>query len=465
MNGSDSIIKELFGISDCDLVSTEETVEKGKRCKTIHLTYSGGVPGECPKCGGRTYSHGKRDLTIADTPMGGVPIRLVITFPRRRCSQCRNLWQPLFDNVNETRKMTSRAYADIAQRSLRATFREVAEDYMLTHVTVKNVFEDFIREYDRQLRFKTPAFLGIDEIKIKKIGEVTVITDLEHRTVYDMLDGRNQKRLTEYFMTMPDREKVLWVCSDMYRPFQKTIGTAMPNARWAIDHFHVVMKANEAVDTIRRALQQSMPRKDRINTKRGLAYTLKTRRRDLTVDEAVKIRQLRKNPELEPLAMAFDLKEDFFDIWDENPSSKDNAMAAFDRWEQEIPEDAVYESFRILAKTVHNFHEQIFHYWDCPLAISNGYTECANRLIRETNMKGRGYSFETLRGRSLYRKYNLLAIINSGGLSIGPRVLAKGPLFTTEAVDAEDTEVEEEEWEPFPEPEYEVDETTGEIME
>lgn len=465
MNGSDSFIKELFGISDCDLVSTKETVEKGKRCKTIHLTYSGGVPGECPKCGGRTYSHGKRDLTIAGTPMGGVPTRLVITFPRRRCSQCRNLWQPAFDNVNETRKMTSHAYADIAQRSLRATFREIAEDYMLTHVTVKNVFEDFIREYDRQLRFKTPAFLGINEIKIKRMGEVTVITDLEHRTVYDMLDGRSQKTLAEYFMTMPDREKVLWVCSDMYRPFQKTIGTAMPNARWAIDHFHVVMKANEAVDATRRALQQIMSRKDRINTERGLAYTLKTRRHDLTGEEAVKIRQLRKNPELEPLATAFDLKEDFFDIWDENPSSKDNAIAAFDRWEREIPEDAFYESFRALAKIVHSFHEQIFHYWDCPLAISNGYTECANRLIRDTGMKGRGYSFETLRGRSLYRKDNLLAIINSGGLSIGPRVLAKGPLFTTEAFDAEDMEVEEEEWERFPEPEYEVDETTGEIME
>mgnify|MGYP001412293631 FL=1 len=76
-------------------------------------------------------------------------------------------------------------------------------------------------------------------------------------------------------------------------------------------------------------------------------------------------------------------------------------------------------------------------------------------------MKGRGYSFETLRGRSLYRKANLLNIINSGGISIGPRILTKGALFTTEAEEESD---EEDEWEPFPEPEYEVDETTGEIL-
>lgn len=39
--------------------------------------------------------------------------------------------------------------------------------------------------------------------------------------------------------------------------------------------------------------------------------------------------------------------------------------------------------------------------------------------------------------------------------------VAFGALFTTEA---EDESNEEDEWEPFPEPEYEVDETTGEIL-
>ena len=44
MNGSDSLIRELFGIANCDLTSTDETVENGKRCKTILLSYKGEVP-------------------------------------------------------------------------------------------------------------------------------------------------------------------------------------------------------------------------------------------------------------------------------------------------------------------------------------------------------------------------------------------------------------------------------------
>ena len=82
---------------------------------------------------------------------------------------------------------------------------------MLSNVTVASLFEDFITEMNNILRFQTPTFLGIDEIKVKKIGEITVITDLEHRTLFDMLNGRNQTTLTEYFMNMPGRENVLWV--------------------------------------------------------------------------------------------------------------------------------------------------------------------------------------------------------------------------------------------------------------
>ena len=134
-------------------------------------------------------------------------------------------------------------------------------------------------------------------------------------------------------------------------------------------------------------------------------------------------------------------------------------MKAFAQWEQSIPGESLFDSFRDLAKTVHNFYEQIFNYWDCPIAITNGYTECANRLIRETNMKGRGYSFETLRARSLYRKNNLQSIMDSGGLSIGPNVLSDEPLFTTETPDEEAQDATAES-----EAELVVDEATGEIL-
>ncbi len=57
-------------------------------------------------------------------------------------------------------------------------------------------------------------------------------------------------------------------------------------------------------------------------------------------------------------------------------------------------------------------------------------------------MRGCGYSFDTLRARTLYRRQNLDRIIASNGLTIGPRIDAPGPLFVTEP-DREDGAVDE----------------------
>ncbi len=461
---------QAFNIGPIELLSTSDETDKKTNAKfrKYNIQYAGDSPSVCPNCGGILYSHGKRSLKVIDTPNFGYPSVLELKYPRKRCPECGYIWQPTFENVDKKRNMTDRALKDIAQRSLRNTFDDVCNDYILDPKTVRNVFVDYVNENAEKLRFKTPAFLGIDEIKVKKLGELTVITDLEHKTLFDILQGRNQADLTDYFSKLPDADKVLWVCSDMYRPFQRTISFAMPNALWAIDHFHVVMKANEAVDTVRRIKQNDMPKKKRVQTKRGLAYTLKTRERDLTSEEAQKIKLLRDDDELRPLAIAFDLKEDFFNIYDNNPYSKENAQVAFVTWENSIPEDEIYDKFRDLANTVHNFWEQIFAYWDCPIAISNGYTECTNRLIRENNMRGRGYSFEILRARTLYRKTNIKAILEKDLMvdAIGPSIPSSGPIFHFEPSSLNE-DVEDDSYEPFPDHDEQIDydPITGEIIE
>lgn len=392
------------------------------------LEYASDVPSVCPVCGGKLYAHDIREINFTDTPMLGKAIKLNVKFQRRRCQKCGNTWVPPFEGVNSTHQMTNRAYAAIANAGLKHSFEDIAEEYGINPKTAKNVFVHYIEDKEKELRFATPAFLGLDEIKIKKIGEVTVVTDLEHRTLYDMMEGRNQPSLTKYFERMPNAENVRWVCTDMYRPFEKSIRLSLPNAKWVVDHFHVVAYANRALDAVRIEVQKKLKKSDRVATKKGLAYTLRTRESSLSADEAAKIRYCRADERLRPLATAFDLKEDFFNIYDLNMASRENAEIAFEEWEQSIPDDAMFDAFRELAGTVHNFYEQIFNLWDCPIHITNGFTECTNRIIRENSVKGRGSSFQVLRGRTLYRKTNLERI-NTHGLVLGPSIPSKGPVF------------------------------------
>lgn len=453
-------VDNMLGIRDCALVDSSLEVTEGRKLQRFGLRYCGHVPTSCPSCGATMHSHGTRAMCVVSTPHLGAPTKLSIEYPRMRCTSCGNVWRPDIGGVDEDHRMTEAAYADIAQRSVRLTFREVAEDYPLSHVTVKNVFEDFMREHASRLRFKVPAFLGIDEKNLKRVGMVTVITDLENRTIFDMAPGRKQADLDSYFSSMEGLDRVQWVCSDMYRPFWKSIAKYTPNATWVIDHFHVVKGANEALDTVRKGLQGSLDKKGRLELKKNLANALRKRTRSLNAYEASALRELRGDDSYTTLMTAYDLKEDFFDIYDENPASREDAEAAFDAWSASIPKDKAFEPFRALARTVENHREYIFNYWDCPSRISNGYTECANRLINETDMRGRGYSFETLRARTLYRRQNLDRIIAGNGLTIGPRIDAPGPLFVTEP-DAEDELVDE-----FIDPRSgaKVDAKTGEIL-
>ena len=114
-------------------------------------------------------------------------------------------------------------------------------------------------------------------------------------------------------------------------------------------------------------------------------------------------------------------------------SSIDNAKKAFSEWEKSIPKGAEYEDFRKLADTVHEFYEQIFNFWICPKTITNGFTECTNRISRESNVRGRGHSFELLRGRTLYRHSNLERLENAHML-IPPQIPNKGPVSHFEEV-------------------------------
>lgn len=324
--------------------------------------------------------------------------------------------------------MTDAAYVDIAQGALRTTFREVAESYPVSNVAVKNIFVDFMSERADRLRFRVPELLGIDEKHFARFGMVTVITDLEHKTVFDLVQGRKQVDLEEYFAGIEGLDRVMWVCSDMYRPFWKSLAKFTPNATWVIDYFHVVKGANEALDAVRKSLQSELDKKGRLELKKGLAYTLRKRSRDLKPSEASALRDPRADASYGVLMAAYDLKEDFFDVYDANPASRDAAEAAFDAWKASAPEASGFEPFRALGRTIDNHRELIFNWWDCPARISNGYTECANRLIAEADMKGHGYDFEALRARTLYRRQNLERIMASGGLSIGPRVDSEGPL-------------------------------------
>ena len=179
----------------------------------------------CPDCTKAMYRHGKRSNIFADTPMQMQPVRLEIFRPRFRCDSCGKMFSPELTFLDEKRRATKRLVDAIRERCLDMTFHALADQTGLAVNTIKNIAHDLIEELDRTVRYETPVIMGIDEVSIA--GKYRcVITNLATNNIYQMLELRTQDHLKPFFKNLPDRERVEWVCTDMWRPFKRSFLSA-----------------------------------------------------------------------------------------------------------------------------------------------------------------------------------------------------------------------------------------------
>ena len=353
----------------------------------------------CPDCSKAMYRHGKRSNIFADTPMQMQPVRLEIFRPRFRCDSCGKMFSPELTFLDEKRRATKRLVDAIRERCLDMTFHALADQTGLAVNTIKNIAHDLIEELDRTVRYETPVIMGIDEVSIA--GKYRcVITNLATNNVYQMLELRTQDHLKPFFKNLPDRERVEWVCTDMWRPFKRSFSQYLPNARLVIDKFHVVKMASEALEEERKKYQATLSKEERVHVKKSIRWLTLKRPGNLNGEELKALAVVRQA--IPELGKAYDFKEAFFRIYDD--PDKVSAQHAFEAWENTLPEGEL-EMFHSLAKTVHNHYEDIFAYWDSPGQITNAYTECLNGLIKLSNRLGRGYSYEIIRAKTLYAKH------------------------------------------------------------
>lgn len=115
------------------------------------------------------------------------------------------------------------------------------------------------------------------------------------------------------------------------------------------------------------------------------------------------------------VAIAYKLKESFYDIYD--APTKEEAGKMLDAWRASVPGNMKKgkKSFGPLLTATRNWRVEMLAYFDHP--ISNGYTEALNGVAKVINRQGRGYSFDVLRARLLF-KNKTPALVAASALSM-----------------------------------------------
>ncbi len=386
---------------------------------TAHTAY--GIPELCPKCSVKLHKHSAKVVLLQHTPMNGKPTVVELTKERKRCPVCKQVYScDSLPCAAEGHNVSKALLDHMIKMGFDTTFLHIEKYCGVSDSTAQRVLEDYFEEMDRTHKFELPYSLGLDEVMIGGKFRTTV-TNLQQRTLVDFLEERSGNFLVRRFKSKyseNERMNVRWVCTDMYRPFEKPLHDLFPNAEWVIDHFHVVRMANEVVDGIRRNLQKQLadPKLAK-GIKKRLRYVLLAREKDLSLEDRLKLEAI--GLVVPDLKVAYGVKEDFYNIYESG--SRADAEQAFKNWKTNIPHGGLFDGFRDLAKTVHNFHDPILRYWDSN-GLTNGYTECANGLARVIDRKARGLRFDLLRGKLLYSPKALRAGTTNSGKEYGAKI-------------------------------------------
>ncbi|MBF0233680.1 MAG: ISL3 family transposase, partial [Desulfamplus sp.] len=280
----------------------------------------------------------------------------------------------------------------IQKESFKRTFTSIADEIGLLEKTVRDVFSDYISEALKGVQFATPRVLGIDEIFIHKKSRL-VLTNIEKKTIVEMFNTRVQSQVISYLNSLKDKNHIEVVTMDMWKPYRDAMKEYLPQAKVVIDKFHITRMANNAMEDTRKNLREQLTPKERITLKNDRFHLLK-RKQDLTNKEIL----LNETwfDQYPVLKHAYEAKEDFFNLWEHQ--DKSSAKDEYLRWKKSIPVD-IQAFFKPVLTAMGNWETEIFNYFEH--RYTNALTESMNSVIRFMNRMGRGYTFETLRGKVL----------------------------------------------------------------
>lgn len=354
-------------------------------------------PRDCFHCDSEEiYKHGPKVISYRDAPVRGKPVVLQAVLSRYRCKDCGITFVQPIGGIEPNTRMTERCAEMIRDEIFNDTFVNVAKRIGCNDKTIRTIANQYIDELNEVYQPDLSGWVGIDETTID--GKLRfVVTNVEQRRYIDMFDTRDKSAVSNWLQANRDAPIEGFVM-DMWKPYKDAIRAVFPNTPIVVDKFHVVRMANQAMDGVRIELSKDRTKaigKDWMRRK----SLLRMRYKDLDQHGTYNTDMWLAN---EPhVAIAHNLKELFYCVYDQD--NRADAERVLDDWLDIIPAEMKKskKDFKPLVTAVNNWREEILAYFD--KRLTNGYTEAMNGVAKVINRQGRGYSFEMLRAKLLFK--------------------------------------------------------------
>lgn len=219
----------------------------------------------CPNCGHRCRkTHETLDCRNWRDLSWGTHHVFVQYGPQRvKCPRCKATpveWLPWADTH---RRETIRFQQVVTLDAASMPVSNVAAKYGLSWDTIKGIEMQALARWARQRETTTLRMIGIDEKYLGRRGAwpdryITIISDLETGEPIWTSSARSQESVKQWLDTLTPQQKanIKLFASDMHAPFQAAIKAdpELAHVAWVHDPFHVIKRANKAIDELRREM-------------------------------------------------------------------------------------------------------------------------------------------------------------------------------------------------------------------
>lgn len=343
----------------------------------------------CPDCKSRLV---RRRGTILRRfraiPIGSTPVFIELAIQRVECLCCNIVRQVKLGFADQRRSYTRAFERYVLELCRHMTIADVAKHLKIGWDTVKDIFKRYLGR-----RFKNPKLghlkrIAIDEISIGKGHRyLTVVLDLNSGAVVFVGDGKGSDALTPFWKRLKrSNTDIKAVAIDMSPAYIAAVLENLPGASIVFDRFHVMKLYNDKLSDLRRHLQREAEGPLQIKVLKGTRWLLLKNPENLD-DQKDESKRLEKALEFNaPLAMAYYLKEDLRQFW--NQKSKAKAMKHLAAWIAKARSSKVAMLMK-MANTLAGHRFGLLSFYDHP--ISTGPLEGTNNKIKTLQKQAYGF--------------------------------------------------------------------------
>ena len=381
---STSMLYRVFGVRDYRYARTEYV--PGGVILVIHHKAKACC---CAACGSRNVRpQGSVQRPIRTLPIGGKSVTLLAKIPRVVCDDCGKTRQvPI--GFAEPRRTYSKSFERyVLELSRHMTIKDVAEHLGVSWDVVKDIQKRHLQKHYSKPKLKHLRQIAIDEISTGKGHRyITIVLDLETGAVVHVGRGKGADALDPFWKRLrASHAKIKAVATDMSPAYIDAVTTHLPDATLVFDRFHVIKLYNDKLSGLRRDLHRQLTDTMQKNALKGVRWLLLKRPEHLDASrrEPERLQEaLRLN---EPLAIAYHLKDELNEIWEQD--DQETATALLMDWIT-YAESTGIRMLQQFAKTLRFHAWGILAWYDYP--ISTGPLEGTNNKIK--TMKRQAYGF------------------------------------------------------------------------